>query len=151
LVKPVLSRLAARQSPTHLFITCSDSRVVPSLITASGPGDLFTVRNVGNLVPRYRLAPPDDSVAAAIEYATGVLGVHTIIVCGHSGCGGMSALLNAEADPETMPSLHRWLRHAGRSLARFNGAPAPATGAAPDIASGGTRAEEAAAAAARAA
>jgi Sulfate permease and related transporters (MFS superfamily) len=144
LVRPVLSRLAARQSPTHLFITCSDSRVVPSLITASGPGDLFTVRNVGNLVPRHRLAPPDDSVAAAVEYATEVLGVHTIIVCGHSGCGAMSALLHAEADADTMPSLHRWLRHAGRSLARFHGAPrgggATAGAAAPGIAAGAAHA-----------
>lgn len=123
LVKPILTRMAARQSPTHLFITCADSRVIPSLITASGPGDLFTVRNIGNLVPRHRLAPPDDSVAAAIEYATGVLGVQTITVCGHSGCGAMSALLNAEVDPDTMPGLSRWLRHGGRSLARFHGAP----------------------------
>lgn len=119
LVRPVLARLAAGQNPTHLFITCADSQVVPSLITASGPGDLFTVRNVGNLVPPHGLAPPDDSVAAAIEYATAVLDVRTITVCGHSACGAMSALLDAGTDAETTPSLARWLRHGDSSVARL--------------------------------
>ncbi|GAA0989611.1 SulP family inorganic anion transporter [Acrocarpospora macrocephala] len=116
LVQPLLTRLARKQTPSHLFITCADSRIVPSLITASGPGDLFTVRNIGNLVPRYGSAPLDDSVAAAVEYAVKVLGVRTITVCGHSGCGAMVALLG-EA-PE-LPSVQRWLRHGRQSLARF--------------------------------
>jgi carbonic anhydrase len=123
LIRPILTRMARKQSPSHLFITCADSRVVPSLITASGPGDLFTVRNIGNLVPRHRSLPADDSVTAAIEYATGVLGVRTITVCGHSGCGAMSALLNGGVDADATPGLRRWLRHGYQSLARFVAAP----------------------------
>ncbi|WP_299530229.1 bifunctional SulP family inorganic anion transporter/carbonic anhydrase [uncultured Streptomyces sp.] len=121
LVREELARLASEgQRPSQLFLTCADSRLVTSMITSSGPGDLFTVRNVGNLVP-----PPgadgagDDSVAAAIEYAVDVLRVESITVCGHSGCGAMQALLSAEPDaPKTTP-LWRWLRHGAPSLARM--------------------------------
>jgi carbonic anhydrase len=92
---------------------------VPSLITASGPGDLFTVRNIGNLVPRRGNEPHDDSVVAAIEYATQVLSVHTITVCGHSGCGAMAGVLSAGVQAGSLPGLRRWLRHGNHSLARF--------------------------------
>ncbi|GII97571.1 SulP family inorganic anion transporter [Sinosporangium siamense] len=119
LVRPILTRMARKQEPSHLFITCADSRVVPSLITASGPGDLFTVRNIGNLVPRHEAAPPDDSVVAAVEYATRVLGVRTITVCGHSGCGAMAALLSGSVDADDLPGLRRWLEHGNHSLARY--------------------------------
>ncbi|RVX43217.1 carbonic anhydrase [Nonomuraea polychroma] len=119
LVKPIFSELARKQQPTHLFITCADSRIVPSLITASGPGDLFTVRNIGNLVPRRGSEPHDDSVVAAIEYATQVLGVHTITVCGHSGCGAMAGVLSAGVQAGSLPGLRRWLRHGNHSLATF--------------------------------
>lgn len=119
LVRPIFTELARKQQPKHLFITCADSRVMPSLITASGPGDLFTVRNIGNLVPRYGSAPRDDSVVAAIEYATQVLGVRTITVCGHSGCGAMAGLLSGGVKAGSMPGLRRWLQHGNRSLARF--------------------------------
>ncbi len=175
LVRPILTCLAHRQSPSHLFITCSDSRLVPSLITSSGPGDLFIVRNIGNLVPRHHDlaapafppvgapmrpgepgdgsiaglaggpigilgagpiggpaegslagatgghrggAPHDDSVGAAVEYAMEVLGVRTITVCGHSGCGAMSALLNGGVTADAMPRLWRWLRHGEATLVR---------------------------------
>jgi len=126
LVRDELARLASEgQCPSQLFITCADSRLVTSMITSSGPGDLFTVRNVGNLVP-----PPgtvsagsgDDSVAAAIEYAVEVLRVESITVCGHSGCGAMQALLKAEPDsgPEKPKTpLWRWLRHGLPSLERM--------------------------------
>jgi carbonic anhydrase len=118
LVRPIMAELAFKQAPDHLFITCVDSRVVPNLITASGPGDLFIVRNVGNMLPRHRSRTPDDSVAAAVEYATEVLDVRTITVCGHSHCGAMAALLGGGAETAHLPSLSRWLRHGNRSLAR---------------------------------
>ncbi|MFE1734331.1 SulP family inorganic anion transporter [Streptomyces bacillaris] len=146
LVRDELARLASEgQSPSQLFITCADSRLVTSMITASGPGDLFTVRNVGNLVPPPHALPTDspptgtppsdapatpttpatsgdDSVAAAIEYAVELLRVESITVCGHSGCGAMQALLRGE--PETGPDtprtpLWRWLRHGLPSLERM--------------------------------
>lgn len=119
LVKPIFTELALKQQPSHLFITCADSRIMPSLITASGPGDLFTVRNIGNLVPRRGSEPHDDSVVAAIEYATQVLGVHTITVCGHSGCGAMAGVLSAGVQAGSLPGLRRWLRHGDHSLATF--------------------------------
>ncbi|MEV1178161.1 carbonic anhydrase, partial [Nonomuraea sp. NPDC049784] len=119
LLRPIFTELARKQQPTHLFITCADSRIVPSLITASGPGDLFTVRNIGNLVPRRGSEPHDDSVVAAIEYATQVLGVHTITVCGHSGCGAMAGVLSGGVQAGSLPGLRRWLRHGNHSLATF--------------------------------
>ncbi|MHA4813473.1 SulP family inorganic anion transporter [Streptomyces aculeolatus] len=132
-VREELARLAREgQRPTQLFLTCADSRVVTSMITSSGPGDLFTVRNVGNLVPLpdgtgddADAALPDDSVAAAIEFAVEVLRVESITVCGHSGCGAVQALLDEEAargdagDAGVPPTpLRRWLRHGLPSLAR---------------------------------
>ncbi|GAA2203927.1 SulP family inorganic anion transporter [Nonomuraea monospora] len=119
LVRPIFTELARKQQPSHLFITCADSRIMPSLITASGPGDLFTVRNIGNLVPRKGSEPHDDSVVAAIEYATQVLGVHTITVCGHSGCGAMAGVLSGGVQAGSLPGLRRWLRHGDHSLATF--------------------------------
>ncbi|MFJ3922752.1 SulP family inorganic anion transporter [Streptomyces sp. NPDC090022] len=125
LVRDELARLAREgQRPSQLFITCADSRLVTSMITASGPGDLFTVRNVGNLVPLPGAESGDDSVAAAIEYAVDVLQVESITVCGHSGCGAMQALLNSSPDAPPSPSpspspLRRWLRHGRPSLARM--------------------------------
>ncbi|MFC4586893.1 bifunctional SulP family inorganic anion transporter/carbonic anhydrase [Sphaerisporangium corydalis] len=119
LVRPFLTRMARRQETSHLFITCADSRVVPSLITASGPGDLFTVRNVGNFVPRYGASPADDSVLAAVEHAISVLGVRTITVCGHSRCGAMAAVLSAGEKTAGLPGLGRWLRHGDHTLARY--------------------------------
>ncbi|MFI0425217.1 SulP family inorganic anion transporter [Spongiactinospora sp. 9N601] len=121
LVRPVFTELAAGQQPTHLFITCADSRIVPHLITSSGPGDLFTVRNVGNLVPRAGSDPCDDSIASAIEFATGILNVHTITVCGHSGCGAMAALLDGPATTAHLRHLGRWLRHGDTSLTLLDG------------------------------
>ncbi|MEV3990051.1 bifunctional SulP family inorganic anion transporter/carbonic anhydrase [Streptomyces sp. NPDC049837] len=122
LVREELARLAREgQRPSQLFLTCADSRLVTSMITASGPGDLFTVRNVGNLVPLPGAESGDDSVAAAIEYAVDVLRVQSITVCGHSDCGAMQTLLSSDPDaPET--SLRRWLRHGLPSLERMKSA-----------------------------
>ncbi|WP_031006583.1 SulP family inorganic anion transporter [Streptomyces sp. NRRL F-5727] len=119
LVRDELARLAREgQTPSQLFLTCADSRLVTSMITSSGPGDLFTVRNVGNLVPLPGEESGDDSVAAAIEYAVDVLRVQSITVCGHSGCGAMQALLGAGPDEPATP-LRRWLRHGRPSLERM--------------------------------
>ncbi|MGW6936432.1 SulP family inorganic anion transporter [Lentzea sp. NPDC054927] len=122
LVRPFLHELAVRgQRPQQLFITCADSRVVPNLITTSGPGDLFCVRNIGNLVP---MSSADDrSVGAAIEYAVEILNVSTIVVCGHSDCGAMKALVNGSASRGS--HLHSWLRNAEPSLIRFHAPTSP--------------------------
>ncbi len=100
--------LADRQAPEWLFITCSDSRVLPELILGTGPGDLFITRNAGNVVP---LATHDvDGVTATIEYAVEVLRVKSAILCGHSDCGALKAALD-KPRLEKLPKAHRWLRH----------------------------------------
>ncbi|MER0446568.1 SulP family inorganic anion transporter [Streptomyces sp. Edi4] len=119
LVRDELARLAREgQRPQQLFITCADSRLVTSMITSSGPGDLFTVRNIGNLVPPPGEEGGDESVAAAIEYAVDILKIQSITVCGHSGCGAMTALLATKPGAPMTP-LRRWLRHGGPSLERM--------------------------------
>ncbi|MYR46641.1 SulP family inorganic anion transporter [Streptomyces sp. SID5910] len=120
LVRGELARLAREgQQPSQLFLACADSRLVTSMITSSGPGDLFVVRNVGNLVPLPGEESGDDSVAAAIEYAVDVLKVRSLTVCGHSGCGAMQALLGTETGGARTP-LKRWLRHGAPSLRRVS-------------------------------
>nr|AQT39283.1 CA-Sulf [Streptomyces sp.] len=119
LVRDELARLEREgQRPSQLFLTCSDSRLVTSMITASGPGDLFTVRNMGNLVPLPGAENRDDSVAAAIEYAIDVLQVGSITICGHSGCSAMEALLTTPPGGAQTP-WKRWLRHGRPSLERM--------------------------------
>lgn len=105
----LFQELSQGQAPQTLFITCSDSRVNPNLITHTDPGDLFVIRNAGNLVPAYGV--PTGGEEATIEFALQALGVRHIVICGHSGCGAMKGLLTPEALTE-MPSVARWLRHA---------------------------------------
>src|SRR6476661_8738173 len=93
------------QNPHTLFITCSDSRVLAELITQSKPGDLFVVKNVGNIVPPPTVSGSTNSTAAAIEFAVELLGVSDIVVCGHSQCGGMHAVLNSRPEIDRMPHL----------------------------------------------
>jgi carbonic anhydrase len=101
--------LASGQNPPALFITCSDSRLMPEMMTQCGPGDLFICRNAGNIVPPY-----DDhagGVTATIEYAISVLKVPNVIICGHSDCGAMKGVLHPET-VDGMPAVSRWLHHA---------------------------------------
>jgi carbonic anhydrase len=105
-------RLVDGQSPDTLFITCSDSRVNPNLITQTRPGELFILRNAGNIVPPHGAAV--SGTAATIEYAVALLGVTDIIVCGHSHCGAMQGLLNPEALSD-LPAMRGWLYHAERT------------------------------------
>jgi carbonic anhydrase len=102
--------LAAGQSPEVLFITCSDSRVVPALITGARPGQLFELRTAGNIVPPYASGTPTGE-AATIEYAVEVLGVKDIVVCGHSHCGAVGALVRGD-DLNAVPAVRDWLAHA---------------------------------------
>ncbi len=101
-------RLSTCQTP-EVLITCADSRVAPNLVTQSRPGDLFIVRNVGNIIPPYDAIKDKNSVAAALEFAVLVLKVADIIVCGHSNCGAMKVLLHDEDGLNDMPHLKDWV------------------------------------------
>ncbi|NLU68113.1 carbonic anhydrase [Streptomyces sp. HNM0574] len=104
-------KLAQGQAPEVLFITCSDSRVIPSLITGSQPGQLFELRTAGNAVPPYGASdrPDCSGEAATIEYAVSVLQVPDIVVCGHSHCGAVGARVRDE-DLAAVPAVDGWLR-----------------------------------------
>lgn len=99
-------KLAEEQRPNLLWIGCSDSRVVPDILTNSDPGRLFVVRNIANIIPPANAA--DTSVGAAVDYAISHLGIDDIVICGHTGCGGVNAIQNGLPGPET--HLHRWLK-----------------------------------------
>ncbi|MFB6845321.1 carbonic anhydrase [Streptomyces sp. NPDC056373] len=100
-------KLAEGQYPQALFITCSDSRVIPAMITGARPGEIFELRNAGNIVPPYG-RPGACGEAATIEYALEVLGVQDIVVCGHSHCGAMGALKSGD-DLSALPGVDAWL------------------------------------------
>jgi carbonic anhydrase len=104
----LFKRLADSQQPRALFITCADSRVMPGLITQAAPGDLFICRNAGNIVPPY--GETNGGVSATIEYAVMALGVPNIIVCGHSDCGALRAVLHPDR-VANLPTTASWLKH----------------------------------------
>jgi len=112
--RELYERLAEKQIPHALFLTCGDSRIDPSALTSTDPGDIFVERTPGNIVPVY-----SDSVAvgvsASIEYAVVVLGVRDIVVCGHSACGAMKALLHPE-ELNFIPATARWLNYAESAM-----------------------------------
>lgn len=97
------------QKPHTLFITCADSRVLAELITQSNPGDLFVIKNVGNIVPPADGGGEYNSTAAGIEFAVEILGVSDIVVCGHSQCGAIAAVMSDERQPN-LKHLHNWVR-----------------------------------------
>lgn len=108
-------KLAIAQSPQAMFIGCADSRVVPEIFTGQDPGSLFVVRNAGNIIPPSSTEP--GGVTASIEYAVAVLGIPDIIVCGHSSCGAMTAILNGAQNLTKLPAVARWLHYADAALA----------------------------------
>ncbi|MFF7387437.1 carbonic anhydrase [Streptomyces scabiei] len=108
-------KLAVGQFPEALFITCSDSRVIPALITGARPGEIFELRNSGNIVPPHDAYGAASGEAATIEYALEVLGVQDIVVCGHSHCGAMGALKYG-ADLSGLPRVDAWLDYARPAL-----------------------------------
>lgn len=125
--RETFARLALGQKPDCLFIACSDSRVVPNLFASTEPGDLFVTRNVGNLVPPSGpggISTGDEAEAAAIEYAVRTLDVRDIVICGHSSCGAMRAIVDgAVSDGSSVagaPNLTRWLRHALPALEQLS-------------------------------
>lgn len=107
--RELFAELASGQRPHTLFITCSDSRINPHLLTQSEPGELFILRNPGNLVPSYGV--PSSGEAAGVEYALAALDVEQIVVCGHSHCGAMRALVHPE-EASDLPAMRAWLQQA---------------------------------------
>lgn len=125
--REAFGRLATGQAPDTLFIACSDSRVVPNTFASTNPGDLFVLRNVGNLVPpcdTHGFSISDESEVAAIEFSLNNLNISSIIVCGHSECGAMHALTN-DREKVQWPHLKSWLRHGDRAVAQLKSGLAP--------------------------
>ena len=113
--RAMFEKLRGRQQPIAMFITCADSRVVPNLITQTGPGDFFIERNPGNIVPHY--SEFVGGVSAGVEYAMLVLKVPLVIVCGHTDCGVMKGLLYPE-QVQSLPAVRHWMRHASEARDR---------------------------------
>lgn len=104
--KDLFDQLARGQHPEALFITCSDSRIDPNLLVQTDPGELFIIRNAGNIVPPY--STNTGGTTASIEYAVAVLGVKHIVICGHSECGAMQGVMNPELVKD-LPHVRKWL------------------------------------------
>ncbi len=110
-------QLSQGQTPEILFITCSDSRIDPNLLTQTKPGELFIIRNLGNIIPTH--GNSNSSEGAGIEYAVSALNIKHIIICGHSHCGSMKALLQLNSLNEEMPLVYDWLKHHAESTRRL--------------------------------
>ncbi len=109
----LFSKLAKAQNPDILFITCSDSRVDPCVLTQTDPGEIFVIRNAGNIVPAHSI--DTCGVSASIEFAVQAIGVKHIVICGHSDCGAMKGVI----DPSTLknlPNVKNWLNHSKRAV-----------------------------------
>lgn len=113
--RDLFAKLALGQKPDALFIACSDSRVVPNLFASTNPGDLFVLRNVGNLVPPATMGDEEASTQAAIEFSVLTLKIADIIVCGHSECGAMQALVHG-VNKKSCPHFATWLKYGEESL-----------------------------------
>jgi carbonic anhydrase len=111
-LQELFEHLSKGQSPETLFITCSDSRIDPNLLTRSKPGELFILRNAGNIVPPH--GAPNGGEAATIEFAVAELGVKDVVICGHSHCGAMQGLLQPE-QLASLPVFSSWLSHAEKT------------------------------------
>lgn len=105
----LFKQLATQQQARTLFISCSDSRLPPELVTQREPGELFVIRNAGNIVPS--IGPEPGGVSASVEYAVKLLRVSDIVICGHSNCGAMTAIASCQCQ-EHMPAVSHWLRYA---------------------------------------
>jgi len=114
--RDLFAKLALGQKPDSLFIACSDSRVVPNLFASTNPGDLFVLRNLGNLIPPASSTQEDNSAQAVVEFSVLSLQVSDIIVCGHSECGAMQAL--AHGIGCECPHIHSWLKYGEESVAK---------------------------------
>lgn len=115
--KALFEALDAGQSPEALFITCADSRIDTGMLTQTKPGDIFVCRNAGNIVPPHSVQT--SGIGASIEFATTVLKVAHIVVCGHSGCGAMTAAMDLES-VESLPSIKPWLSHCTAAVSAVN-------------------------------
>jgi len=111
--KDLFAQLSNSQSPEVLFITCSDSRIDPNLITQTEPGDLFVIRNAGNIVPPH--TKESDGIVASIEFAVVALGVKHIVICGHSNCGAMKGALNISG-LTALPKVKGWLNYCSEAV-----------------------------------
>ena len=107
--RELFKTLATGQTPKALFISCSDSRMVPELVTQREPGELFVIRNAGNIVPSF--GPEPGGVSASVEFAVAALNVTDIVISGHSDCGAMKAIATCTC-LDHMPAVKNWLRHA---------------------------------------
>ncbi|MBK8944313.1 MAG: carbonic anhydrase [Ignavibacteriae bacterium] len=121
--KDLFAELGKKQNPHTLFIGCSDSRLVPNLITKTLPGELFVIRNIANIVPYYRVSQEFAATTSAIEYAIKILNVENILICGHSNCGGCNALFFDEQQFSEIPNTKKWLELSNLVKQKINNIP----------------------------